>query len=98
MRKGKGGKRFVLSAIEGLDAILLTLIDVVKTKDQDDFIHLEKMTSDKGHGVESVRKAYLSQENELNPDEKKNLLSAMNRCERIILAFGNVGRDFMKTA
>ena len=90
------GKKFVKTAIEGLDAIIMTLEDVVKNKDQDDSEFLAGMTSEKGHGVESVRKAYLSQEKDLKSDDKKNLLSAMNRCERIVLSLGDIGKGFMQ--
>lgn len=96
LKKSEEGSRFANVATEGLDAILLTLSDVVKEKDNDDAEFLNKMTSEDGHGIESVRKAYLSQEKELGADEKRNLLSAMNRCERIVLSFGEVGRNFMK--
>ena len=54
------------------------------------------MISDEGKGIESVRKIYLSQKIDLNPEDTINLLSTMNRCERLIFSFGEVGRGFMK--
>ncbi|TXG34836.1 Na/Pi cotransporter family protein [Seonamhaeicola maritimus] len=96
LKSTEQGLRFTNAAIEGIEAILLTLEDVVKNKDEEDATLLWGMTSDNGHGIESVRKAYLSQEKDLSPEDKKNLLSSMNRCERIILTFGEIGNGFMK--
>jgi hypothetical protein len=42
--------RDVASAIEGLDAILLTLIDVAKEQSTEDAQFLQMMTSEEGNG------------------------------------------------
>ena len=92
------GEQFINSSIEGLDIILMTLKDVIKIKDNDDAFLLNAMTSEAGNGIKVVRQAYLSQEKKLDVDEKMNLLETMNRCERIIVSMGEVGREFVKSS
>jgi phosphate:Na+ symporter len=87
--------RDVASAIEGLDAILLTLIDVAKEQSTEDAQFLEMMTSEEGHGISNVRSAYLAEESKLDPDARMKLLAAANYCERLIWLFGNMGRHYM---
>ena len=89
------GARFVASAIEGLDTILLTLIDVAKERSTEDAQFLEMMTSEEGHGISNVRSAYLAEESNLDPDARMKLLAAANYCERLIWLFGSMGRHYM---
>ncbi len=95
LRQSKYGARFVNSAIEGLDAIVLTLIDVTKERSEEDSVLLNTMTSDDGKGIKSVRSAYLAEESGLDANERMRLLAAANYCERLIWLFGNMGRDYM---
>ncbi len=97
LSKAGHGAQFIRSSIEGLDIILMTLQDVVNLKDDDDTGLLHVMTSEAGNGIKIVGKAYLSNEKKLDADEKLNLLETMNRCERIILSMGEVGREFVKS-
>lgn len=92
------GEQFINSSIEGLDIILMTLKDVIKTKDSEDVVLLNVMTSEVGNGIKTVRQAYLSQEKKIDADEKMNLLETMNRCERIIVSMGEVGREFVNSS
>jgi phosphate:Na+ symporter len=95
LNKTSHGSHFAEIAIEGLDIILLTLIDVVKDKNETDADFLTTMTSESRNGIETLRKAYLSQEKNLTSDEKMNLLSAMNQYEQIVLSLGEVGKSMM---
>lgn len=95
LRKSQHGARFVDSSIEGLDAIVLTLIDVSKERSAEDAVLLSAMTSEDGNGIKSVRSAYLSEESGLDATERMRLLAAANLCERLIWLFGNMGRDYM---
>lgn len=97
LRQSRIGARFVTSAVEGLDAILLTLIDVAKERSPDDARFLEMMTSEDGNGIKNVRAAYLAEEGELDPVQRMKLLAATNHCERLIWLFGNMGRNYMAT-
>ena len=90
------GARFVGSAVEGLDTILLTLIDVAKERTTEDADLLNVMTSEDGNGVASVRSAYLAEESELKLESRMKLLAAANHCERLIWLFGSLGRSYMK--
>lgn len=90
------GEQFIISSIEGLDMILMTLQDVVTNEANEDADLLNVMTSESGNGLKNVRKTYLSHENKLDAEEKLNLLETMNRCERMIVSMGELGREFVK--
>ena len=96
LSKAGHGEQFINSSIEGLDVILMTLQDVVNNNDHEDAGLLNVMTSENGNGLKKVRKAYLSHEKKLDAEEKLNLLETMNRCERIIVSMGELGREFVK--
>lgn len=98
LKKAGHGEQFISSSLEGLDIILMTLKDVVHFKDKEDVGLLNVMTSEAGHGIKKLRQAYLSNEKKLDAEEKMNLLETMNRCERIIVSMGDVGREFVKTS
>jgi len=93
LRRTPFGARFSQSAIEGLDAILLTLMDVAKEHSDKDANLLQMMTSE--DGIASVRKAYLAEESELDSAGRMQLLSASNHSERLIWLFGEMGRAYM---
>lgn len=90
------GEQFIISSIEGLDLILMTLQDVVTNEAIEDVNLLNVMTSEDGNGLKKVRKAYLSHEKNLDAEEKLNLLETMNRCERIIASMGELGSAFVQ--
>ncbi|HKL92219.1 MAG TPA: hypothetical protein VJ871_02965, partial [Bacteroidales bacterium] len=90
------GEQFIISSIEGLDLILMTLQDVVTNEAIEDVNLLNVMTSEDGNGLKKVRKAYLSHEKNLDAEEKLNLLETMNRCERVIASMGELGREYVK--
>ena len=95
MRQSQFGARFVGSAIEGLDTIVLTLIDVAKERSEEDSVLLSAMTSEDGNGIKGVRSAYLAEESGLDSAERMKLLAAANHCERLIWLFGEMARDYM---
>ncbi|MEM7444812.1 MAG: Na/Pi symporter [Pseudomonadota bacterium] len=92
------GAHFAEAVVEGLDAILLTLIDVAKNRSEEDARLLELMTADDGNGLTAVRSAYLAQESALDADRRMKLLATANHCERLIWLFGNMGRRYMAIA
>ncbi len=94
LRQSQYGARFVGSAVEGLDAIVLTLINVAKERSEDDSVLLNAMTSEDGNGIKGVRSAYLAEERGLDATERMQLLAAANHCERLIWLFGEMGRDY----
>lgn len=95
LRSESLGSRFSWAAVEGLDAILFTLKDVAYYRTGDDANLLEMMTSEDGNGLHSVRSAYLKEESGLDTRGRMMLLSAANHCERLILLFGQMGRQYM---
>jgi len=86
------GERFARVAVDGIDAILWTLLDVSKDRSAIDIEILQKMTSE--DGMTRVRKAYLAEDNELEASSRAQLLAAANRCERLIWLFGDLGESY----
>ena len=86
------GARFATVAMNGVETILLTLLDVARDRSAIDLDLLEIMTSD--DGTTRVRKAYLAEDGALDPSSRMQLLSAANTCERLIWLFGDLGRTY----
>lgn len=89
------GYRFSRAAVEGIDIIALTLLDVATKGSAEDADFLFAMTADDGKGLAAVRSAYLSEESQLDSTARIKLLSACNHCERLIWLFGEMGRRYM---
>jgi len=92
----KIGKQFGTIIVDGLDTILMTLVDISKEKDEFDIEILGIMTSSDGKGIAKIRSAYLDEESEINTEGKMLLLSATNLTERLIHDFGQVGINYSK--
>lgn len=85
------------AAVEGLDAILMILIDLAKQYDADDMEALEGMTSGRGRGLSRVREQYLAAgEENLDGDTKGTVLSSTLRVERLRSLFGMVAGNYKK--
>jgi hypothetical protein len=85
-------------AVEGLDAILLTLKDLAEEYDDTDLELLRNMTSGDGKGLAGIRESYLSTERELATDSKALLVSATNNMDRLRGLFGHVADNYRKLA
>lgn len=96
LRRVDVGSRFSRTAVEGLDAILLTLMDVANERSKEDADFLNMMTSEDGNGIAKVRSAYLSEESRLDSAHRLQMLSASNHCERLIWLFGEMGRNYIE--
>ena len=83
------GERFSRVAVDGIDAILLTLRDVAQERTAIDAELLRGITSE--DGMTRVRKAYLAEDEQLGSDARMQLLAAANHCERLILLFRDMG-------
>ena len=95
LEKSQVGARFVGVAIEGLDTILLTLVDIAREKREEDVALLRLITSEEGNGISAVRSAYLAEEGKLKADFRMQLLAAANHCERLIWLFGRMGENYV---
>ena len=84
LRQSHSGARFVESAVEGLDAIVLSLLDFARERSEEDALLLAAITSEDGNGMKDVRSAYLAEESGLDVAERIRLLAAANYCERLI--------------
>ena len=90
----QAGEQFSNVVIEGLDTILLTLIDIAKEKDEFDIDIIAIMTSSEGKGIAKIRSAYLDEENGVDTAGKMLLLSATNLTERLIHDFGQISNNY----
>jgi Trk K+ transport system NAD-binding subunit len=85
-------------AVEGLDAILLTLIDLAHAYSDIDMQLLANMTSEDGKGLSGIRKSYLGAEKDLEAGNKAVLVSATNHMEQLRGLFGKIGANYQKLA
>jgi phosphate:Na+ symporter len=92
LERTERGARFSSVTANGLETILLTLLDAARDRAAIDLDLLEKMTSK--DGMTRVRKAYLAEDGALDPSARMQLLSAANGCERLIWLFGDLGRTY----
>jgi phosphate:Na+ symporter len=88
------GDRFSRVAVDGIDAILLTFMDVARERTELDAELLAGMTSE--DGMQRVRKAYLAEDEKMNASARMQLLAAANHCERLIWLFGNMGDAYRR--
>jgi phosphate:Na+ symporter len=70
--------------VEGLDFLVLTLLDALKSQDEQDRALFLKLTSDKSEVMERLRNQLLSKGDELSPKAHEALFSASSLYERIV--------------
>jgi CPA2 family monovalent cation:H+ antiporter-2 len=85
-------------AVEGLDAILLTLMDLANAYNDIDMQLLANMTSEDGKGLAGIRQTYLGAEKDLDASNKAILVSATNHMDRLRGLFGKIGANYQKLA
>jgi CPA2 family monovalent cation:H+ antiporter-2 len=85
-------------AVEGLDAILLTLKDLAEEYNDMDLELLRNMTSGDRQGLAGIRESYLSAERNLASDSKALLVSATNKMDRLRGLFGHLADNYRRLA
>ena len=85
-------------AVEGLDAILLTLKDLADEYNDTDLELLRNMTAGDGKGLASIRESYLSAERDLATGSKALLVSATNNMDRLRGLFGHLADNYRRLA
>jgi len=90
-------ENFAHLAVEGLDAILLSLKDIAVEYSDDDMLMLKSMTSDDG-GIARIRKSYLGEEMNLDHQTKALLVSSTGHMDQLRHLFGAVGANYQKLA
>jgi len=85
-------------AVEGLDAILQTLIDLADTYSDIDMDLISKMTSEDGGGLSNIRQHYLGDTNDLEAKNKAELVSATNHMDQLRSILGKIGSNYQKLA
>jgi CPA2 family monovalent cation:H+ antiporter-2 len=89
-------KTLAQMAVEGLDAILLSLMDIANKYSEEDAILLKNMTSERGGDFSRVRGNYLDADTALDSPVKALLLSSTNHMDRLRSLFGSVGENYRK--
>ncbi len=84
-------------AVEGLDTILLSLMDIANDYSDEDMVMLESMTSEEG-GLSRIRESYLGAETGLEAGVRPLLMSATNHMDRLRSLFRSVGENHRKLA
>jgi phosphate:Na+ symporter len=71
--------------VEGLDAVLLSVVDAIESGSLDDIALIEQITADRGELMEGIRRKFLSDETlSLSREEKLGLLQITGLFERLI--------------
>jgi CPA2 family monovalent cation:H+ antiporter-2 len=96
LKKNEKTKALSEMAVEGLDAILLTLKDIADNYDEDDMLMLEGITSNEKGGLFRIRESYLGAEKELDASGKSLLLSSTNHMDRLRSLFGQLGSNYRR--
>ena len=87
-----------LSAVEGLDVILLTVLDLAKAYNMEDLALLKSMTSRDEKGLAAIRKKYLDDKADLDSETRSILLASTTHMEQLKSFFGLVGDNYRKLA
>lgn len=85
-------------AVEGLDAILLTLIALAESYTEGEMEQLQAMTSSQSRGLARIRERYLAATGDLSTETRALLLSATNHMDRLRILFGEIGSNYRKLA
>ena len=85
-------------AVEGLDMVLLSLMDIAGDYNEEDMAILKQMASAEGGGLSRIRESYLGAEADLDAGTKATLLSSTNHMDRLKSLFGQVGENYRKLA
>jgi len=84
-------------AVEGLDTILLSLMDIANDYSDEDIVLLMSMTSERG-GLSRIRESYLGAELGLEAEMKALLMSSTNHMDRLRSLFGSIGENYRRLA
>ena len=84
---GDGGanpttRRLTGSVVEGLDAVLLTVVEAMGPDGEDDRALLRQMTGDRGALMKRLREEYLASDTSLAAADKMTILTVTNLTER----------------
>jgi len=85
-------------AVEGLDAILQTLIDLAHAYSDIDMDLLSKMTSENGQGLSNIRQHYLGDTKDLEAKNKAVLISATIHMDQLRSILGKIGSNYQRLA
>ena len=75
-------RRLTDSVVEGLDAVLLTVVEAMGPDAEDDRMLLRRMTGDRGALMRRLREQYLAGDDSLTATEKMAILNITNLTER----------------
>lgn len=79
---GSAKARLTGSVVEGLDAVLLTVVEAMGPDGEDDRILLRRMSGDRGALMRRLREEYLASDASLAAADKMTILTVTNLAER----------------
>lgn len=96
-KKDSQSGKLGMTIVEGLDAMLLTLIAAEETREPEELTLLAELTADRGDAMERIRKSYLAAEQSLMPEERSMVLYLTHLFERVTWSIGRYGRLLAQT-
>ena len=98
LKKNEKTSAFSHIAVEGLDMVLLSLMDIAGDYNEEDMAILKQLASAEGGGLSRIRESYLGAEADLDAGTSAILLSSTNHVDRLKSLFGLVGENYRKLA
>ena len=91
-------QKFSRMAVEGLDAVLMSLQDIAKDYNDEDMEILSALTAGESSGISKLRQTYLGEDRHLDQQTKAWVLSTTNQMEHLKQLFGAIGENYGKLA
>lgn len=89
------GSSLRTSVVEGVDAVLLCLIEAVETDDDDLWSYVRRLTEERGEPMRKVRAAYLSGEHPLGDREAAgSVIAVTTSVEQVFVILDKLAQEF----
>ena len=93
------GSSLRTSIVEGVDAVLLCLIEAVETDDNDLWSYVRGLTAERSEPMRKVRAAYLSGEHPLGDRETTgSVIAVTSSVEQVFVILDKLAREFENTS
>jgi phosphate:Na+ symporter len=86
-------RRLLANVVEGIDAVLLTMVDALADGSGEDRALFRAMTRHRGEVMHGLREAYLAADAQLSTAEKGTILIVTNLAERALWLLGQIAEQ-----
>lgn len=86
-------RRLLSNVVEGIDAVLLTMVDALGDSSGEDRTLFHTMTRHRGEVMQRLREAYLAADAQLSTAEKGTILIVTNLAERALWLLGQIAEQ-----